>query len=99
MIAIVCPSLDRWRALPSDPDATYDRVVEIDVGELAPQVSWGTNPGMVVPVDGVVPDPADFDDPVEREAAERALRACAEKGVGKAANERILQVGNREGVS
>ena len=35
-------------ALPSDPDATYDRVVEIDVGELAPQVSWGTNPGMVV---------------------------------------------------
>ena len=45
-------ALDAWRALPSDPDATYDRVVEIDVGELAPQVSWGTNPGMVVPVDG-----------------------------------------------
>ena len=48
---------------PPIPDATYDRVVEIDVGELAPQVSWGTNPGMVVPVDGVVPDPADFADP------------------------------------
>ena len=41
-------ALDRWRALPSDPDAAYDRVVELDVGELAPQVSWGTNPGMVV---------------------------------------------------
>ena len=66
-------ALDRWRALPSDPDATYDRVVDIDVGDLAPQVSWGTNPGMVVPVDGVVPDPADFADPEERKAAERAL--------------------------
>jgi 3-isopropylmalate/(R)-2-methylmalate dehydratase large subunit len=66
-------AVDRWRALPSDPDATFDRVVELDVSELAPQVSWGTNPGMVVPVDGVVPDPADFDDPAERDATERAL--------------------------
>src|SRR4249919_2033656 len=70
-------ALDRWRALPSDPDATYDSVVEIDVRELAPQVSWGTNPGMVVPVDAVVPDPADLDDPVERDAAERALAYMA----------------------
>jgi 3-isopropylmalate/(R)-2-methylmalate dehydratase large subunit len=70
-------ALDRWRALPSDPDATYDRVVEIDVRELAPQVTWGTNPGMVVPVDGVVPDPADMGDPAEREAAERALAYMA----------------------
>jgi 3-isopropylmalate/(R)-2-methylmalate dehydratase large subunit len=70
-------ALDRWRELPSDPDATYDRVVEIDVQELAPQVSWGTNPGMVVPVDGVVPDPSDFDDPSERDAAERALAYMA----------------------
>jgi 3-isopropylmalate/(R)-2-methylmalate dehydratase large subunit len=70
-------ALDRWRGLPSDPDATYDTVVEIDVRELAPQVSWGTNPGMVVPVDAVVPDPADLDDPVERDAAERALAYMA----------------------
>jgi 3-isopropylmalate/(R)-2-methylmalate dehydratase large subunit len=70
-------ALDRWRALPSDPDATYDHVVEIDVRELAPQVTWGTNPGMVVPVDGVVPDPADMGDPAEREAAERALAYMA----------------------
>jgi 3-isopropylmalate/(R)-2-methylmalate dehydratase large subunit len=70
-------ALDRWRALPSDPDATYDAVVEIDVRELAPQVSWGTNPGMVVPVDAVVPDPADLDDPTERDAAERALAYMA----------------------
>jgi 3-isopropylmalate/(R)-2-methylmalate dehydratase large subunit len=70
-------ALDAWRALPSDPDATHDRVVEMDVGELAPQVSWGTNPGMVVPVDGVVPDPAAFTDAEERKAAERALAYMA----------------------
>src|SRR5918992_1486732 len=70
-------ALDRWRALPSDEDATYDSVHEIDVRELAPQVSWGTNPGMVVPVDGAVPDPADFSDPDERAAAERALAYMA----------------------
>ena len=70
-------ALDRWRALLSDPDAAYDRVLELDVGELAPQVSWGTNPGMVVPVDGVVPDPSAFEDPGERDAAERALAYMA----------------------
>jgi 3-isopropylmalate/(R)-2-methylmalate dehydratase large subunit len=70
-------ALDRWRSLPSDLDAVYDHVVEFDVGELAPQVSWGTNPGMVVPVDGVVPDPSDFADSGERDAAERALSYMA----------------------
>ena len=66
-------ALDRWRALASDEDAEFDRVVEIDVAELVPQVTWGTNPGMVVPVTGQVPDPADFADPDDREAAGRAL--------------------------
>jgi len=47
------------------------------VTKLTPQVTWGTNPGMVVPVDGVVPDPAEVDDPVEREAFERALKYMA----------------------
>ena len=70
-------ALDRWRALPSDPDASYDRVLHLDVRELAPQVSRGTNPGKVVPVDGAVPDPADCDDPAERAAAERALAYMA----------------------
>ncbi len=65
--------LDEWRSLPSDDDAAFDREVEIDVRELAPQVTWGTNPGMVVPVDGVVPDPASFSDPDDRVGAERAL--------------------------
>jgi len=67
----------RWRELPSDPDAVFDKEVEVDVTKLTPQVTWGTNPGMVVPVDGVVPDPADVDDPVEREAFERALKYMA----------------------
>ncbi len=66
-------ALDHWRELPSDEGATYDRHVVIDVRELAPQVTWGTNPGMVVPVTGVVPDPDDFVDPDDREAGERAL--------------------------
>jgi 3-isopropylmalate/(R)-2-methylmalate dehydratase large subunit len=66
-------ALDRWRALPSDPDAVYDSEVEIDVASLAPQVTWGTNPGMVVPVTGRVPDPAECADPDDRAAAERAL--------------------------
>ena len=62
-----------WRELRSDPGAAFDRVVTIDVTQLTPQVTWGTNPGMVVPVDGVVPDPADADDPADREAIARAL--------------------------
>jgi 3-isopropylmalate/(R)-2-methylmalate dehydratase large subunit len=66
-------ALDRWRELRTDPDAPFDREVEIDVSELRPQVTWGTNPGMVVPIDGVVPDPASIDDADERAAAERAL--------------------------
>ena len=66
-------ALDRWRALRTDDDATFDREVELDVSELEPQVTWGTNPGMVVPVGGAVPDPADYDDPDERAAVERAL--------------------------
>jgi 3-isopropylmalate/(R)-2-methylmalate dehydratase large subunit len=70
-------AVERWRALASDPDAEYDRVVEIDVASLRPQVTWGTNPGMVAPVDGVVPDPADYDDPTDRVAIERALEYMA----------------------
>jgi len=66
-------ALDRWRALRSDEDAAFDREVEIDVAELEPQVTWGTNPGMVAPIGGAVPDPSDYDDPDERAAIERAL--------------------------
>jgi 3-isopropylmalate/(R)-2-methylmalate dehydratase large subunit len=69
--------LDEWRALRSDSDAAFDRVVEVDVSGLTPQVTWGTNPGMVAPVDGVVPDPASYSDPAERESVTRALEYMA----------------------
>jgi len=66
-------ALDRWRALPTEPGATFDREVVVDVAAIRPQVTWGTNPGMVVSIDGAVPDPASFGDPDEQAAAERAL--------------------------
>ena len=62
-----------WRTLVSDEGARFDREVAIDASTLAPQVTWGTSPEMVVPVDGRVPDPAREMDPVRREAMERAL--------------------------
>jgi len=67
-------AVERWRELPTDAGAAYDKLVEIAAASLEPQVTWGINPGMVVPVTGRVPDPASFDDPNEREVAERALR-------------------------
>jgi 3-isopropylmalate/(R)-2-methylmalate dehydratase large subunit len=70
-------ALERWRGLVSDPGASFDRTVEVDVEALSPQVTWGTNPGMVAPVDGVVPDPAALADPAERSAVERALAYMA----------------------
>jgi 3-isopropylmalate/(R)-2-methylmalate dehydratase large subunit len=70
-------ALDRWRSLPSDPGATFDTEITVDTGALSPQVTWGTNPGQVVPVDGRVPDPSGLDGPADREAAERALAYMA----------------------
>jgi 3-isopropylmalate/(R)-2-methylmalate dehydratase large subunit len=63
-----------WRELHSDDDAVFDRIVELDGASIKPQVSWGTSPEMVLPVDGRIPSPEDFDDPVKRSAAERALQ-------------------------
>ena len=66
-----------WRGLRTDDGAVFDREVRIDVSELKPQVTWGTNPGMVAPIDGVVPDPATYEDPDEQAAVERALQYMA----------------------
>jgi 3-isopropylmalate dehydratase, large subunit len=63
-----------WRTLVSDPDAHFDRVVELRAEDIKPQVSWGTSPEMVVPVDGRVPDPDAEPDPVRRDSIVRALR-------------------------
>jgi len=62
-----------WRTLHSDPDAKFDAVVMIDAAEIRPQVTWGTSPEMVVPVDSRVPDPDKEKDPVKRDAMEKAL--------------------------
>ncbi|HSB75621.1 MAG TPA: 3-isopropylmalate dehydratase large subunit [Terriglobales bacterium] len=62
-----------WKGLPSDPGARFDRVVEIEASTLAPAVTWGTSPGMVVPVTERIPDPQRFPSEAERSAAMRAL--------------------------
>jgi len=62
-----------WRELHSDGDAHFDRVVELRGEEISPQVTWGTSPEMVLPVDGVLPDPAREAEPARRAAIERAL--------------------------
>jgi 3-isopropylmalate/(R)-2-methylmalate dehydratase large subunit len=62
-----------WRTLHTDEGATFDKEVTLDASAIEPYVSWGTNPGQVIPISGSVPSPADFDDPVEQAAAERAL--------------------------
>jgi len=62
-----------WRTLTSDDGATFDAVVALDASQLAPQVTWGTSPEMVVSVEGRVPDPEKEKDPTRREGMERAL--------------------------
>lgn len=62
-----------WRGLPTDEGAGYDAAVTLDGGEIRPMITYGTNPGMGMPIDGRVPDPADLADPSQREALTRAL--------------------------
>jgi len=66
-------ALEDWRTLFTDDDAVFDKELVIDAATIKPSVTWGTNPGQVTTVDGLVPDPASIADPAERKAAERAL--------------------------
>ncbi len=66
-------ALDWWHTLPTDDGAVFDRSVTIDASQLSPQVTWGTNPGQVVGIDGTVPDPRDFPAGILRDSAVRAL--------------------------
>jgi len=70
-------AVEYWRSLPSDPDAKFDKEVIFRGEDLAPFVTWGTNPGQGVPLNGSVPHPSDFSDPVAQSAAERALEYMA----------------------
>jgi 3-isopropylmalate/(R)-2-methylmalate dehydratase large subunit len=62
-----------WQQLKTDADAKYDATVTLQADDIAPQVSWGTSPGMVIGVDGRVPDPRTIADEKTRKATERAL--------------------------
>ena len=66
-------AVGQWRELPTDPGARFDKVVEVDAGSLEPMVSWGTNPGMVVPVTGRVPAVNSSASGADARATERAL--------------------------
>ncbi len=66
-------AVEQWKSLVTDFGAKYDSVVTLQAAEIAPMVTWGTNPGMVTQVTGRVPDPTSFSDPVDRKAAESAL--------------------------
>lgn len=70
-------ALSYWQTLASDQQARFDRVIQIDASEMKPHVTWGTNPGMVAPVTGVVPDPGETKSDADRYAAERALEYMA----------------------
>jgi 3-isopropylmalate/(R)-2-methylmalate dehydratase large subunit len=70
-------AIEAWAALPTDEGAFFDHEVTIDAGAISPQVSWGTNPGMVRAVTETVPGPEDFDSPADREETERALHYMA----------------------
>ena len=63
----------RWRELPSDEGARYNRVEVFDAADVRPQVTWGTNPGQVIGIDGNIPDPADFADATDGKAAAKSL--------------------------
>ncbi len=66
-------AVEYWKTLPSDPGAKFDTTVELNAAEIAPQVTWGTNPGMVTSVTSRIPDPAAFPDTDGQKAAARAL--------------------------
>lgn len=66
-------AVEQWKTLVTDEGATYDRTVEIEAADIAPQVTWGTSPGMGIGINGVVPDPESFPTANERKAAQDAL--------------------------
>jgi 3-isopropylmalate/(R)-2-methylmalate dehydratase large subunit len=70
----------RWRKLPSDEGAVYDKQIAIDADALEPMITYGTNPGMGIPITAAVPDPSRIADPLERESVEKALRYMGLEG-------------------
>ena len=75
--AMFARAAEEWNKLGTEATASYDRVVQVAADQIAPQVTWGTTPGMVTGVDGKVPDPRDMSDEKQRNAAEHALEYMA----------------------
>jgi 3-isopropylmalate/(R)-2-methylmalate dehydratase large subunit len=73
-------ALSKWRQLPTDEGAAYDRSVSIDANTLDPMITYGTNPGMGVPIGAPVPEPSDIADPMQRESVEKALKYMGIEG-------------------
>jgi len=67
-------ALSLWRQLPTDNGASYDRRIDIDASSLEPMITFGTNPGMGIPITAPVPDPTSISDPLERDSLGKALR-------------------------
>jgi 3-isopropylmalate/(R)-2-methylmalate dehydratase large subunit len=70
----------RWKQLPTDEGAVYDREITIDASALEPMITFGTNPGMGVPISAPVPDPSDLSDPLARDSIAKALRYMGLEG-------------------
>jgi 3-isopropylmalate/(R)-2-methylmalate dehydratase large subunit len=70
-------AVEHWRALSTDQGATFDAMVQLDAAQIAPHVTWGTNPGMVVPISGRIPSPDSMNSESESRAIERALEYMA----------------------
>lgn len=73
-------AIEYWKTLKTDDNAKFDAEVTLEASEIKPQVTWGTNPGQVMAVDGIIPSPEDFSDPVEKASAEKALAYMGLKG-------------------
>lgn len=67
-------AIARWKQLPTDDGAVYDREISIDAAALEPMITFGTNPGMGIPITAAIPDPAHIADPMERDSLAKALR-------------------------
>jgi 3-isopropylmalate/(R)-2-methylmalate dehydratase large subunit len=73
-------AVEHWKSLRTDDDAEFDHEIVIDAADVTPWVTWGTNPGQGAPLGGSVPVPTDFEDEIDRVAAENALRYMALEG-------------------
>ena len=73
-------ALARWRQLPTDEGPAYDRTVTMDAGSLEPMITYGTNPGMGMPITAALPDPSQVGDPMARDSISKALKYMGLEG-------------------